>query len=75
MHQVLRFAEVAAPYLKQDGLEMGLPLCLCDSLGVLHDLSCSLVLASHLKMLGVLEHRHRHLLLRHFIAASLDDLP
>ena len=74
MHQVLRFAEVAAPYLKQDGLEMGLPLCLCDSLGVLHDLSCSLVLASHLKMLGLLEHRQRHLLLRQFIAVSLNYL-
>ena len=75
MDQVLCLAEVAAPYLKKHRLEMSLPLGLRNSLGVLHNLSCSLILAPHLEVLGVLEHRHRHLLLRYLVAASLDDLP
>ena len=54
---------------------MSLPLCLGDPLGMLHDLSCSVDLASHLEVLSVLKHRHGHLLLGHLVAASFNDFP
>ena len=54
---------------------MSLPLSLGDPLGMLHDLSCPVVLAPHLEVLGVLKHCHGHLLLGHLVAASFDDLP
>lgn len=54
---------------------MGLPLGFGDPLCVLHYLSRPLWLASHFEVLCVLEHGHRHLLGRHFVAAPFNDLP
>ena len=42
MNQVLGLAEASASDLEQDGLEVSLPFCLRDSLGVLHDLASTL---------------------------------
>lgn len=71
--EVLCRIEAARANLEQNCFEVRLPLCLCNALGMLHDLSCSLRLASHFKVLGILKHGHRHLLGRYFIAAPLND--
>ena len=42
MDQVFCLAEASAPNLEQDSLEVSLPFCLCNSLGVLHDLAGTL---------------------------------
>ena len=73
MNQVLCLAEASTPNLEQDSLEVSLPFCLRNSLSVQHDLAGTLCLAPQFEVLRILEHGHRHLLLRHFIATSLDD--
>ena len=62
MHEVLSYIKAPSSDLKQDCLEVCLPLSLRNSLGVLHDLTGSLRLASHLEVLCILKHRHGHLL-------------
>ena len=74
MNEILCHLKAAGSDLEEDRFEMSLPLCLCDSLGMLHDLSCSLWLAAHLKVFGVLKHGHGHLLRWNLVTASFDDL-
>ena len=72
--QVFRFLEATSPDFEQDCLKVSLPLSLGDALGVRHNLPGAVRLASELEMLRVFEHGHGHLLLRDFVAASLNDL-
>jgi len=72
--QVLSFLEATSPDFEQDCLKVSLPLSLGDALGVRHNLPGAVRLASELEMLCVFEHGHGHLLLRDFVAASLNDL-
>ena len=73
MNKILCHLKAARSDLEEDRFEMSLPLCLCDSFGMLHYLSGSLWLATHLKVLGVLKHGHGHLLRWNLVAASFDD--
>ena len=52
---------------------MCFPLGFCYSLCMLHNLSRTLGLCSHLEVLRILEHRHRHLLWGHLVTAALND--
>ena len=53
---------------------MGFPFVFWKSLGVVHDLTSPLDVASHFEVLGVLNKSCWHLLLRRFITTSLDCL-
>lgn len=69
----LRLVKHSAANFKKHGFKMNLPLSFGDAFRVLDDLTRPLDVASHLKVLGVLEHGRRHLLRWYFITAALDD--
>ena len=73
VNEVFCNIEVSTTNLEQNSLEVSLPLCFGNALCVLHDLTGSLGLASHLKVLGIFEHGHRHLLGWNFIAAPFNN--
>ena len=74
MNQILCHFEATTTNLEKHSFKMSFPLSFCDAFGMLHDLTCTLRLWAHLKVLRVFKHSHRHLLWRHFVAAAFNDL-